>query len=154
MATRRVTGSPIKRVVPGSQRFSISNRSSGNNSGILPTESGEVYNKYNKRKSNKRSSRKFLTCICLCLIGICAGLLFGVSLVYFMGHAVVDNNKVVSHIRQKTKETFDSAYNKVSKTFDESQRYQKAFGNVKEIGKKNPENIKFILKENDKENAL
>lgn len=63
-----------------------------------------------------------------------------------MGHDVVDNNKVVSHIRQRTKETFDTAYNKVAKTFDESERYHKALGNVKELGNKITKNFRKLRK--------
>ena len=51
-----------------------------------------------------------------------------------MGHDVIDKNKVVGNIRQKTRETIDSAYKKVSKSLDESQRYQQAIGDVKRIG--------------------
>ena len=129
MAMRRVSknASPVKRIMSGSQRFSINTKddhilpsststsySTTNSSSFSPSEED---NKYNKRKYNKknRSTKKFSTCICLCLIGICAGLFFGICLIYIMGHDVIDKNKVVGNIRQKTRETIDSAYKKVSK---------------------------------------
>ena len=105
MAMRRVSKStsPVKRIMSGAQRFSINTKddhilpsSTSTATNSLSFSPSEEDNKYNKRKYNKKSFyEKFSTCICLCLIGICAGLFFGICLIYIMGHDVIDKNKVL-----------------------------------------------------------